>query len=154
MGYLRMRRDLSAPIAPAPFPDGVVLDDFNFEIARSCRDLMNTVYAEGMGDVVPFDAWFQALESDSEYDPSLCFVAVGAGKVLGFCHGWRIPFIKDLVVAPAWRGRGLGRALVTLALETFKARGAASVDLKTDIDNEKAQSLYRRLGFVIVERVD
>ena len=97
---------------------------------------------------------FQALESDSEYDPSLCFVAVGAGKVVGFCHGWRMPFIKDLVVAPAWRGRGLARALVTLALETFKARGAASVDLKTDIDNEKAQSLYRRLRFVVVERVD
>ena len=28
------------------------------------------------------------------------------------------------------------------------------IDLKTDVENVKAQSLYRRLGFEIVERVE
>ena len=120
---------------------------FAADIARECRELMNRVYAEGFGDPVPFDVWWPKLESDSEYDPVLCFVAAKGEAVVGFCHCWTVPFVKDIVVAPGMRSRGLGAALLTLAMRAFVARGAASVDLKTDVDNVVAQSLYRRLGF-------
>lgn len=148
-----MRRDLGAPIRPAPLPPGVVLVSFNERIAPACRDLMNRVYADGFGDPVPFDIWWPELTADSEYDPALCFVAVANGEVAGFCHGWTEPFIKDVGVDAAFRRRGLGGALLTQALETYAARGTPFVDLKTDVDNVAAQSLYRRLGFAIVERV-
>lgn len=154
-GYLRMRRDLSASIAPAPLPDGVTLAPFDKATANACRNLLKRLYPEGLGDGgISFEGFWSWLTTDPEYDPDLIFVAEADGEVAGFCHCWRSSFIKDVAVAPEFGGRGIGTALVTMALEAFKARGAASVDLKTDADNGKAQSLYRRLGFVIVERVD
>jgi ribosomal protein S18 acetylase RimI-like enzyme len=81
------------------------------------------------------------------------FVAAVDGVVIGFCVCWTSAFVKDLVVDEAFRRRGIGAALLTRALAVFAARGATTVDLKTDTDNLKAQSLYRRLGFEIVERI-
>jgi ribosomal protein S18 acetylase RimI-like enzyme len=145
-----MRRDLAQPIAPAPFPDGITPLPFDATLAHACRILMNRVYAANFGDVVAFDRWWPKLSSDSEYDPTLCFVAAHEDTVVGFCQGWTEPFVKDIVVEGRWRGRGIGGALLTAAISAYKTRGAAYVDLKTDIDNLKAQSLYRRLGFVVV----
>ena len=149
-----MRRDLGNPIALADLPSGLRLVPFDIETARASRELMNRVYAEGFGDVVEFDTWWPWLTGDADYDPRLMFVAARDDRIVGFCHCWSGALIKDVVVAPSARGIGLGAALVTMALLAFKARSAPSVDLKTDVENVKAQSLYRRLGFEIVERVE
>jgi ribosomal protein S18 acetylase RimI-like enzyme len=148
-----MRRQLAVPIADAPLPTGVSLHPFDIETARACRDLMNRVYAEGFGDPVDFETWWPWLTGDADYAAELMFVAVDGSAVVGLCHCWTGAFIKDVVIAPSSRKRGLGAALVTMALVACKKRGAPFVDLKTDVDNFKAQSLYRRLGFEIVERV-
>jgi ribosomal protein S18 acetylase RimI-like enzyme len=151
--YFRMRRQLDAPIAHAPLPTGVALRPFDIDTARECRDLMNRVYGEGFGDPVAFDVWWPWLTSDADYAAELMFVAVADGKVVGFCHCWTGAFIKDIVVDRPSRGRGIAGALITMALVASTERAAPFVDLKTDVDNVKAQSLYRKLGFEIVERV-
>jgi ribosomal protein S18 acetylase RimI-like enzyme len=147
-----MRRDLTQPVAPAFFSGDVALVAFDPRLAQACRVLMNRVYAEGFGDVVPFETWWPKLNSDAEYDPALCFVAAREGAIVGFCQCWTEPFVKDIVVDGGWRGRGLGAALLTAAMTAYVARGASFVDLKTDVDNVKAQALYRRLGFVVVAK--
>lgn len=114
---------------------------------------MNRVYAEGFGEVVDFDIWWPWLIGDADYSAELMFVACTDGEVVGFCHCWTGAFIKDVAVDRAFRGRGIARALVSMALTVCRGRAAPFVDLKTDVDNVKAQSLYRRLGFEIVERV-
>ena len=149
-----MRRDLGKPIAPSELPAGLRLVPFDIDTARASRELMNRVYGEGFGDVVDFETWWRWLTSDADYDQRLMFVAARDGDVVGFCHCWTGAFIKDVVVESSARGIGLGAALVTMALLACRARGAPSVDLKTDVENVKAQSLYRRLGFEIVERVE
>lgn len=148
-----MRRELGAPLAPAPLPAGIDLVPFTPAVAPACRDLMNRVYDEGFGDPIPFEHWWPRVSGDPDYDPSMMFVATADSQIIGLCHGWQEPFIKDLVVDPAWRRHGLGAALLTLALAAYAARGAAFIDLKTDVDNLRAQALYLKLGFVIVERV-
>ena len=154
-GYFRMRRDLTAPIDPLPLPKGIELVPFSKALSNESRELMMRVYPDGLNDGgISFEGFWTWLTNEPEYDPALMFVACQNGIVVGFCHCWRDDFVKDLVVAPEFRRRGLGSALLTLALETFARRGATSVDLKTDVDNDKAQSLYRRLGFAIIERVD
>ena len=154
-GYFRMQRDLSVPIRPAPPPKAVKLVAFTPGNSRDCCELMNRVYGTSYGNTPEaYETWWAKLIADAEYDPAVMFVAVSKGAVVGFCHCWSVPFVKDLVVDAAWRRRGLGAALLTLALEAFASRGAISIDLKTDIENETAQSLYKRLGFAIVERVD
>jgi ribosomal protein S18 acetylase RimI-like enzyme len=148
-----MRRDLRTAIVSAPLPAGMALAPFTPEIAPACRDLMNRVYDGTFGDSMTFDAWWPWVIGDTEYDPSMMFVAVSTDGVVGFCHGWREPFIKDLVVASEWRRQGLATALLTRALTEYTGRGHTFVDLKTDTDNLRAQALYRKLGFDVVERV-
>lgn len=144
---------LDAPIADAPLPAGITLRPFDIETARLCRDLMNRVYRGGFGDPWQFDEWWTWVTTDADYSADLMYVSMSDGAVVGFCHCWTGAFIKDIVVDPAVRGRGVAGALLTMALLACQALEAPYVDLKTDVDNVKAQSVYRRLGFEVVERV-
>jgi ribosomal protein S18 acetylase RimI-like enzyme len=114
--------------------------------------VMRRAYDGDLGDHgISFEGYWEWLTTDSEFDPELIFIPEADGEVVGLCHCWTSAFVKDLVVDEPFRRRGLGAALMTLALEAFASRGAASVDLKTGVENVRAQSLYRRLGFEVVE---
>jgi ribosomal protein S18 acetylase RimI-like enzyme len=152
--HIRMRRRLSLPIAPAPLPEGVVVVPFGRATARAGREVMRRAYDGDLGDRgISFDGYWQWLTTDAEFDPALVFIAAADGEVVGLCHCWTSDFVKDLVVDEPFRRRGLGAALLTLALQEFERRGSSSVDLKTGVDNVRAQSLYRRLGFEVVELI-
>ncbi|MFN8133307.1 MAG: GNAT family N-acetyltransferase [Solirubrobacteraceae bacterium] len=56
-------------------------------------------------------------------------------------------WLEDLYVLPGSRGRGVGEALVDLALARAKTRGCRRVELDTGESNERALALYRKLGF-------
>jgi ribosomal protein S18 acetylase RimI-like enzyme len=149
-----MRRDLCVPIAAANLPPGVAIVPFSHDIAPVCRTLLNSAYTDGFGEVVPFDQWWPALIGDSEYDPALCFIASAGVQIIGFCHCWTSSFVKDIAIDRAWLRRGVATALLTAAMREFQRRGAATIDLKTDVDNVVAQAAYLRLGFTVVERID
>ena len=48
---------------------------------------------------------------------------------------------------PAFRGRGVGRALMERAVQRCTAAGATTLTLEVIVGNEAAQRLYERLGF-------
>jgi ribosomal protein S18 acetylase RimI-like enzyme len=55
-------------------------------------------------------------------------------------------FLKDIFVASAARGEGIGEALIkACAKETLRRKGAR-FDLTVDAGNEGARTLYERLG--------
>jgi ribosomal protein S18 acetylase RimI-like enzyme len=56
-------------------------------------------------------------------------------------------WLEDLFVDEHVRGRGVGRALVQLAFERARARGAARIELDTNERNTGAIALYESLGF-------
>jgi len=60
--------------------------------------------------------------------------------------GHKYAWVYDVVVAPEWRGGGLGEAVMRLCLDHPRVRGAARVLLQT----RDAQPLYRKLGFIDV----
>jgi ribosomal protein S18 acetylase RimI-like enzyme len=73
------------------------------------------------------------------------------GEIVG--SGQLVPWgqdaeIADLVVAPAFRRRGVGQALLIALLDAARSRGCRTVEIGADCDNEAALSLYRQLGFV------
>jgi ribosomal protein S18 acetylase RimI-like enzyme len=56
--------------------------------------------------------------------------------------------IEDLVVDKAWRGRGVGEALVREALNLATALEVTTIDLTCRPSREGANHLYRRMGFI------
>ena len=57
-------------------------------------------------------------------------------------------WIEDVVVDESSRGKGVGEALNTFALQRARERGAKTVDLTSRPSREAANRLYQRLGFV------
>jgi ribosomal protein S18 acetylase RimI-like enzyme len=60
--------------------------------------------------------------------------------------GWKA-YLDHLVVAPAWRRRGIGRALMEHAIQQARAAGASRIDLTANAQKQAGHALYRALGF-------
>ena len=61
--------------------------------------------------------------------------------------GKKVALLEDLVVAPEWRGKGLGSRLIEVAEKFAREEGFGRITLLTDSDNELAQHFYRSKGF-------
>lgn len=59
----------------------------------------------------------------------------------------RFGFIHDVWVEPAWRGRGIAKALALRAVEKFRAIGVKQIRLETATDNPGARALFSSCGF-------
>jgi ribosomal protein S18 acetylase RimI-like enzyme len=55
--------------------------------------------------------------------------------------------VEDVFVSAGARGSGLGRELVSAAIDRARERGCRRMELDTGADNAPAQGLYRSLGF-------
>jgi ribosomal protein S18 acetylase RimI-like enzyme len=146
--YLYMRRPLTGLLEAAIWPEGTQLISFSEDCARACHTLLELAYQDGGGSVPAFAKWWGSLAQDSEYDPALCFpVHDGEGRLVGFAQCWTTGFVKDLVVHPSHRRRGIGRALLTHIFQVFRQKGAKAVCLKVEASNRSgAIQLYENLG--------
>ena len=63
-------------------------------------------------------------------------------------EGGRAALFEDLVVDPDERKRGIGEALLKHVVDQARAEGILRITLLTDMQNERAQAMYRRAGFV------
>jgi len=63
-------------------------------------------------------------------------------------EGGKAALFEDLVTAPDHRKRGIGAALLKHVIEQARAEGVLRITLLTDMQNERAQAMYRRVGFV------
>jgi GNAT superfamily N-acetyltransferase len=63
-------------------------------------------------------------------------------------HGGLSCWLEELYVAPPYRERGIGRALLLDAIEHARAAGCAAMDLEVEAAHDRAEHLYLREGFV------
>ena len=63
-------------------------------------------------------------------------------------EGGTAAWFEDLVVAPEQRKRGIGEALLKHVVAEARKEGVLRLTLLTDMQNERAQAMYRRVGFV------
>jgi len=63
-------------------------------------------------------------------------------------EGGKAALFEDLVVRPDYRQQGIGARLLEHVIAQARAEGVLRITLLTDMQNEQAQVLYRRLGFV------
>jgi N-acetylglutamate synthase len=88
-------------------------------------------------------------------NPGLSFVAREAGMLVGavLCgHDGRRGYLQHLAVAPAHRGRGIGRTLARRCLEGLCAQGIHKCHLFVVDGNEHARDFWRTVGWS--ERTD
>ncbi|MFN2299269.1 MAG: ribosomal protein S18-alanine N-acetyltransferase [Anaerolineales bacterium] len=77
------------------------------------------------------------------------------GQVVGVAGYWLVideAHIATFAVHPDWRGRGLGKVLLSAMLRHAHSHGAASATLEVRAGNAKARALYRGFGFRVVGR--
>jgi mycothiol synthase len=95
----------------------------------------------------------------STYQPELDLIAIAPdGTWAAFCyctleqiadaqHIERVGSVGVLGVHPAFRRRGLGRALLLTAMQRARQQGGTRIVLETENDPTPAMTLYRSLGF-------
>jgi ribosomal protein S18 acetylase RimI-like enzyme len=144
----RLRRDLAEALPAPTCPPGYRVRTFAADDAPTVHRLLDLGYAQGGGYVPAFKEWWPSLRDDDEFAPDLCFLAVNEqNDVVGVAQCWTSAFIKDLVVHPLARRRGIATALLGRVFWEFQRRGAKHVDLKVQADNPTgAIRLYNDLG--------
>jgi mycothiol synthase len=135
---------------PEPtWPEGITVRTFRREEAPAVKELLDVAYAaEPDFSVQPFEDWRGFMLEDTSFEPESWFIAEAAdGSLAGAALNWKEPFVKDLVVHPAHRRRGLAKALLLHTFRHFHGRGEPGVSLKTDsVNTSQAWRLYERLG--------
>ena len=63
-------------------------------------------------------------------------------------EGGKAALFEDLVVRPDYRKQGIAARLLEYVIAQARAEGLLRLTLLTDMQNESAQVLYRKLGFV------
>jgi ribosomal protein S18 acetylase RimI-like enzyme len=83
-------------------------------------------------------------------------VAIAGGEVVGWCDITamsRAVFAHrgtlGMGVLEAYRGVGIGRALIEATLAAARVAGLSRIELEVLADNERAIALYRAVGFVV-----
>ena len=70
-----------------------------------------------------------------------------AGQIRLWKHWNKYAYIDDVAVEPAYRGRGVGYALIGRAIEGAKSKELPGIMLETQDNNVAACRLYERCGF-------
>ena len=97
--------------------------------------------------------------ANPELDLDLWRVAWDGDRVAGAVRSFkeRSPgagYVDELGVRAAWRGRGIGRALLLDCFIAMRQRGMQRVVLGVDATNTTgAHLLYRRLGMTVERRI-
>lgn len=150
--FVRLRRALAEPVALSGLAPGVEILPLWRSKPIELHRLLERAYADGGGTVGNFDQWWWPLVEDAEFDPELVLIlADAAGHPLGLAQCWTSSFVKDIVVDPSARNRGLGSALLTRAFALLRERGHPQVDLKVEATNSAARRFYARHGMTEVD---
>jgi mycothiol synthase len=146
----------------ASWPAGIAVRTCASEAdLRLAHATVNDAFQDHWGYVArSFEDYSQSMIQVAGFDPTLWFLAVeaGSGAVVGTALCEALPdrgWVNDLGIRRAWRGRGIGEALLRHAFWVFHERGFRLVGLGVDSQNlTGATRLYERAGMRIERQYD
>jgi mycothiol synthase len=161
-GY-EMVRPTMDDIPDLPMPAGLAVRPIQMELAsrRAVWDAMADAFRDHRMEPEPTEEDWQRFRADPLEDPSLWVVAFDdseiAGAVLGKIdpaenahHGRERGVASAVFTRPAWRRRGLARALLARTLVRLRDHGMTSAYLGVDgLNPNQAMTLYSSLGFEV-----
>ena len=119
---------------------------------------MGQTLQEAMEQVEVETLFAEALDNESV----LLAICMVAGQTAGFISAELQDYEDDLLPGPyltiefvetaqGYEGRGIARALISLAEEFARTKGARSIDLLVWHGNERARGLYEYLDYEPIE---
>ncbi|HLF72835.1 MAG TPA: GNAT family N-acetyltransferase [Anaerolineales bacterium] len=149
-----------APAAPQ-WPEGINVRTFTPGRDEYAAYQADEEAARDKGYHAPlsFEAWVNRVGLTSErFDPGLWFLAVDGNEIVGLAlniharetnTGW----VDHLGVRPAWRNKGIGKALLLHSFAEFQRRGVQRVKLSVDSRSlTDAPRLYESVGMSTVQQ--
>jgi len=155
---LYMNRDLSDRVAPSAREARLTFSNFRPECEQQFIETLRQTYSgsldcpqlSGVRDVRDV---MLGHRHTGIYDPDLWFLAckddtpVGILLMSGLAGNEGLEIVYIGVVA-ASRGMHMGDALLSLAIDVGRTRGASYLTLAVDVTNTYARDLYARWGFL------
>jgi ribosomal protein S18 acetylase RimI-like enzyme len=129
---------------------------FSFRRAQEADfDLLRRLHRAGMkAHVTELWGWDDEVQDGllrERFEPERLSVIVSGGRDIGILQVSREPGsmrLDNILIDPAWQGRGIGSAILSdLAAE---ARGAGTALSLSVLKPNPAKALYERMGFVVV----
>jgi ribosomal protein S18 acetylase RimI-like enzyme len=126
--------------------------------AAGITTILNSYAIEPVGGGLPLspEARERVVPALRDHPTALVLLAFAADAPIGIAVGFfgfstfrarPLLNIHDLAVLPAYRGKGVGRALLSAAEEHARRRGCCRLTLEVLESNSGARALYRRFGF-------
>ena len=116
-----------------------LLHDFNTEYEDETPGV--DVMADRMADLLPTHDFAVFLAGDGPDGFAL----------VRFRASYWLPaeeaYLGELYVVPQLRGHGIGRALLTAAIDLARERACTHIELNTSVDDAAARRLYEGMGF-------
>jgi mycothiol synthase len=150
-----MRVDFAGALTPPGWPQGISVRTFDPAQIDDLYRAHIEAFADHWGEGVERkDDFRHQVLASPRFDPALWFLAWSGAEVAGYV-GAKLEADEDpargyvslLGVRKAFRGRGLGEALLRQAFRELAARGKRGCDLHVDSDSiTGATRLYERVG--------
>jgi mycothiol synthase len=158
-GYREVRRfyemaiELTEEPAAPVLPAGLVLDELRADEYEAFYDVLNEAFAEHWEwHPDPYDEWLERRKGQHRDEHGPVWFVVRAGDELAAVTRNDVSvagggYVGAIGVRPAWRGQGLGKALLLRTFGEFWRRGTTRVTLDVDSENATgAVALYERVG--------
>jgi len=155
LSFLNMEMVMNEPPASPKWAEGISVRGFVCDQDEQATYQADEEASRDKSYHQPFDyeAWSKRMGINREqFDPSLWFLAwegpTIAGVALNFYDsrsnsGW----VDHLGVRPAWRKRGIGKALLLHTFGEFFMRGVRKIKLRVDSQSQtNAPRLYESVG--------
>ena len=158
-GYREVRRfyemaiDLTEEPPEPVLPEGLVVDELREDEYRAFFDALNEAFAEHWEwHPEPFEKWFERRKGQHrDEDGPVWFVVRDGDELAAVTRNDASVggggYVGAIGVRPAWRGKGLAKALLYRTFGEFWRRGTTRVTLDVDSQNATgAVALYERVG--------
>ena len=146
---IELTEEPAAPVLPA----GLVLDELHRDEYHAFYDVLNEAFAEHWEwHPDPYDEWLERRKGQhrDEHGPVWFVVRDGDELAAVTRNDASVAgggYVGAIGVRPAWRGQGLGKALLLRTFGEFWRRGTTRVTLDVDSQNATgAVALYERVG--------
>lgn len=159
---ISMDRDVSEPLGPptpAPELDYVTYDTgthplFCEVLKGTYEDSLDCVRLNGVRAIEDILASHRAA---GEFEPTHWWISRVGDTPAGTILLSRVPErwaweVVYMGVLPAWRGQGVGKAMLRRAIQSARDQAVGLLSLSVDAQNGPACRLYQRMGFRNVSR--